>query len=483
MDRSTFSDIWWQRTWQALDKHLAPPEEQPHRRVNGRRVALTIAGVLALGFLAVLAGFSMAFHRTPIQILTGQLTPSPQELFHKDHILVLVEGLDYDYNEKDEEFSTHSRSDVIWAVNLDFPNRRIYQLSVPRDMVATYPNGSQQKINEAQSEGGVHEAQAVIGSWLGIPGFDRYMVFRSDTTQDLINAIGGVDVKVMNSDCIMHPKNCTDGPLDYIDTWGHLNIHLTPGMHHLNGTQAVGYMRFRHDWCGDPCRIMRQQQVLHALFAKLSHDKFNTLVHMNDLLAVFDRDVETNLTRQEQLSIAQAFMGMSKDALVTKQVPYVTDVILADGGDAIVPDETKKKELVENMLLDPPVPTPSPDAAAIAAINPLNVRVDVENGTSTPGAARRVAAILKQKGFSIGTVGNASTEDVTATELREHSRVTFAGLRVREALGKGAANAQVIAVSETPTPDALASGAPSDVTVIVGEDLAAAIMQQASTQP
>jgi LCP family protein required for cell wall assembly len=463
-----------------LDNQSAPPE-QPHKAADLRRAGITIAAIVVLGFLAVVAGFSVALHRTPIQIITGQLTPAPQELFHKDHILVLVEGLDYDYNDKDEEYSAHARSDVIWAVNLDFPTKRIFQLSIPRDMVATYPNGSQQKINEAQSEGGVHEAQAVIAGWLGIPGFDRYMVFRVNTTKDLINAIGGVDVNIMNSDCIMHPKGCTNGSIDYDDTWGHLHIHLTPGVHHLNGDQAVGYMRFRHDWCGDPCRIKRQQEVLHALLGKISGDKFNTLMHVNDLIGVLNHDVQTNLTRQEELSLAQAFIGMPKNALVTNQVPYVTDIILADGGDAIVPDQAKRAELVQDMLLDPPVPTPTPDAAAIAAINPLNVRVDVENGTGTPGVARRVAALLKQKGFEIGSIGNANSQDVTTTELREHSRITFAGIRVREALGKGAANAQVIAVNETPTPDA--SAAPSDVTVIVGEDLAATITQQASAQP
>jgi LCP family protein required for cell wall assembly len=463
-----------------LDKHL-DSEEQSQGRFDVRRIAITTGAILVLGVVAVIASFSVAFHRTPIQVITGQLTASPQELFHKDHILVLVEGLDYDYNDKDEEYSTHARSDVIWAVNLDFPSKHIYQLSIPRDMVATYPNGSQQKINEAQSEGGTREAQAVIAGWLGIPHFDRYMVFRVNTTKDLINAIGGVDVKVMNSDCIMHPEGCTNGPIDYDDSWGHLHIHLTPGVHHLNGDQAVGYMRFRHDWCGDPCRIKRQQQVLHALLGKLSGDKFNTLMHANDLIGVLNRDVDTNFNRAEELSLAQAFVGMSKNALVTKQVPYTGDVILPDGGDAIVADDGKKAELVQNMLLDPPVPTPSPDAAAIAAINPLSVRVDVENGTSVPGVARRVAALLKSKGFIIGTVGNATTEDVATTELQEHSRVTFAGIRVRDALGKGAANAQVIAVVETPTPDATA--AQSDVTVIVGQDLAATVMQQASTQP
>jgi LCP family protein required for cell wall assembly len=452
-----------------------------NRKLDWRRIAITAAVIVLFGFAALVGGFSVAFHRSPISILTLQLTPSPQELFGKDHILVLVEGLDYDYNDKDEEYSTHARSDVIWAVNLDFANKHIYQLSVPRDMVATYPNGSQQKINEAQSEGGVHEAQAVISRWLGIPGFDRYMVFRVNTTKDLINALGGVDVNVMNSDCITHPTNCTNGPLDYEDTWGHLYIHLTPGMHHLNGDQAVGYMRYRHDWCGDPCRIMRQQEVLHALFTKLSRDKFNTLMHASDIIGVLDRDVDTNLTREEELSLAQAFIGMPKRALVTKQVPYVSDLILADGGDAIVPDQAKRAQLVQKMLLDPPVPTPSPDAAAIAAINPLDLRVDVENGTSIPGVARRVAALLKQKGFAIGTVGNANTADVTTTEVREHSHVTFAGMRVREALGKAAANARVVAETESPDPNA--SAAASDVTVIVGQDLAEALTQQASAQP
>jgi len=42
----------------------------------------------------------------------------------------------------------------------------------------------------------------VIASWLGVPSFDRYIVMRIDTTKDLINAIGGVDVNVENSDAL-----------------------------------------------------------------------------------------------------------------------------------------------------------------------------------------------------------------------------------------------------------------------------------------
>ncbi|MFN2449966.1 MAG: LCP family protein, partial [Candidatus Baltobacteraceae bacterium] len=445
-----------------------------YRRVGfGRGLA---ALVLALGFIALVAGFSVALHRNPLQILTLQFTPSPQELFAKNNILVLVEGLDYDYSAKDEEYSARARSDVIWAVNLEFPTRRIYQLSVLRDMVATYPDGTERKINEAQSDGGVREAQRVISKWLGIPGFERYMVFRVDTTKDLIAALGGVDVNVMNSDCISAPRHCTNGPLDYVDTWGHLNIHLKPGVQHLNGDQAVGYMRFRHDWCGDPCRAKRQQQVLHALLDRLTGDKFNTLVHVNDLIGVLNRDIDTNFSRQEELSLASAFAGMPKNALHTASVPFSSEVVLSDGGSAIVPDTAARAQLVRNMLLDPPVPVGAPDTAAAAAVDPHSVRVDVQNGSGTPGVARRVAATLRKAGFAIGTIGNAARSDLPTSEVREHSKVAFAGLRVRQALGKTAAAVPVLADPWLP------AGA-SDVTVVVGQDLAARFALQTSASP
>lgn len=459
-------------------------EERPQRAPRGgaARTILTVIALVIIAAASVVAGFAVAERRAPwlvvADVATRPLAPPPQDLFGKDRLLVLVEGLDYDYNDKDEEFSTQSRSDVIMAVDLDFRDDRVYEVSVPRDMDAIMPDGRETKINEAQSDGGEREAQSVIAKWLGIPGFDRYVILRINTTKDLINAIGGVNVNVMNSHALMHDGD-PNGPIDYDDTWGHLHIHFQPGVHHMTGDEAVSYARFRHDFCGDPCRIMRQQQVIHAFVDKLKNDKVNTLLHLNDLLGVFNRDVQTNLTGQEQLSLAVAFANAPKNSVQTAQIPYVGDKIVADGGDVIIPDEAKKAELVQNMLVDPPIPTPAPDPGAIAAIAPGSVRVDVENATDVPGMARKVAALLKQRGFIIGDVGNAPTQAPT-TELHEHTRITYAGLKVRAALGKVAGNAPVIAES---APAAVPSGtAASDVTVIVGQDLASALGQQASTQ-
>jgi len=463
-----------------MGKHLRPDDySEPQVRSRPpvfKRVAVVL-GILIAGVIALIAGMSVVQRKPVWVIVASALTPSPQQVFGKNNILVLIEGLDYDYTSKDEEYSTQARSDVIWAVNLDFTTHRIYQLAVPRDMVATFPGGVQQKINQAQSQGGVREAQAVISQFLGIPGFDRYMVFRPDSTQDFVNSLGGIDVKVMNSDCLMHPNSCINGPLDYDDSWGHLHIHLKPGMQHLNGVQAVGYMRFRHDWCGDPCRIMRQQVVLHALLHRLTADKVNTLLHMNDLLGAINRDVQTNLTRQEEVSIATAFADMAPGALVTKQVPYVADVTLSDGGAAIVPDETKRAQLVRTMLIAPPQPTATQDLGALAALPPSSLRVDIENGTGVPGLAKRVAALLRSEGFKIAQVGNAASANVATTEVHEHSRVAMAGLKVRNGLGSRANRVPVISEtisSQTPSP--------SDVTVIIGDDLVTAMSSPPASQ-
>jgi LCP family protein required for cell wall assembly len=340
----------------------SPPPRRPFRAGKFILLALLVVLVAAVvaGYLAFTRFFAAprtAAQRAaapPPSLLARVLPPPippPQQLFGKSFVRVLLVGLDYDYDTKDMETSAHARSDIIIAAGLDLAKRRATGLSVPRDMVATLPNGTRAKINQAQSDGGIAESQAVVAQWLGIPRFDRYVVLRIDATKDLIDAIGGVDLNVQNSDALRHAG--PNGPLDYDDTWGHLHVHLKPGFQHLDGTQAVGYARFRHDWCSDPCRIMRQQQVIRAIVTRLKNDKLNTLLHIQALLAVLHKDVQTNLTPQEELSLAYAFRDIEPSTLNTNQVPYTADIDLPGYGDSILPDEDAKRKLVSKLLMPP----------------------------------------------------------------------------------------------------------------------------------
>ncbi len=449
-----------------MSKHLAVRNIFFRRPPRDVRRVLIVAALVCVGLASILTGYVVIGKHNPLVELSRAFIPTPQQVFGKQNLLVLVEGLDYDYTATDQPFSSQSRSDVIWAVNFDFTNHRIYELSVPRDMLATFPDGSRGKINGAQADGGPQEAERVIAGFLGIPAFDRYAILRINGAREIIDAIGGVDVDVKNSDCLTTPHHCVNGPINYDDTWGHLHIHLEPGMQHLNGAQAVGYARFRHDWCSDPCRIMRQQQVARAVIEKIKGNKLSTLLHLGQLIGIVRDNLITNLTQSEMLSIADYYADITPKDFHSAQVPYTGDVELADGDD-LIPDDTAKARLVQTMLIAPPTPTPAPpNAMALAAIPPSTLRVDVENGSGVQGAAHRIAEQLRKAGFQIGDIGDAANTDVSTSEIQEHSTVLFAGARVREAMAAPWQNVSIVSAGASPAPRT------SDVTIIVGRDFA-----------
>jgi LCP family protein required for cell wall assembly len=216
-----------------------------HLFVRGAALALGVAVVVCCAILGIAATPHFGASAPAAALLTS-FVPTSQHVFGKQRLRVLVVGLDYDYDSSDQETSAHSRSDIIMALHLDFARRRIFELSVPRDMVATLPDGRTAKINEAQSEGGIAESESVVSHWLGSPAFDRYVVLRIDTMKDLIDALGGITVNVKNSDALKHAG--PNGPVDYDDTWGHLHVHLKPGVQHLTGTEERSHMSAKATW-------------------------------------------------------------------------------------------------------------------------------------------------------------------------------------------------------------------------------------------
>jgi hypothetical protein len=255
-----------------------------------------------------------------------------------------------------------------------------------------------------------------------------------------------------------------------VDTWGHLNIHLKPGYQHLNGAQALGYSRFRHDWCSDPCRLLRQAQVTDAMLAKIKSDKFNTLMHAGQLIDIVKKGTTTTLTRDEMVSLANYFSDISPSDIHHKQVDYVSDVTLPDGGDALVPNTTQRAMLVQTMLIAPPTPEPSVDPAALAGVDPAQVRVDVQNASGVKGAAHRLAAMLSKAGFKIGSVGDAPNDGRAITEVHQHSKTPFAGKRVLAALP--IVKQKPTLVFDVDTDTAAKHPQSSDVTIVLGTDLA-----------
>ncbi len=430
-------------------------EQRPARRFRPWRAAF-LGLLLVVGIAAGAITFRSLHEKISPMAVVGETVnpiPSPESLFHHRRIYALLLGIDYNYDSKDQEYSQGARSDTIMALSLDLPTKRIDVVSVPRDMDAEV-NGHEVKINEAYADGGVKLAQSTIGQWLGMPQndrgsyFDRYLVFKVDATKELIDAIGGIDLKV-------------DKPMNYDDNWGHLHIHFKPGYQHMGGPEAVAYSRFRHDELGDVGRIARQQQVVRATINKLKSDKINDLMHIGPIINVFNRNVITNLSTPEKESLAFAFAGVSQSSVKFSQVPYVDTKTTVAAGELLIPDEAVKAKLVAQ-LVGPVAPVETANATQLAAIEPANVHVDVENGTGEAGMAARMAGQLRKSGFVVDSVGNAPSNSHDTTVIQTHSQVDGVGEKLRGAIALPGAEV-------SPSPAKIASST-TDATIIVGRD-------------
>jgi len=422
--------------------------EHPKLRLLGLTfITAVIAGLaLTTAILRIDERERQAFVARLVHQAAGIAIPAPQSLFNKDKLLVLLLGIDYDYTSIDIPSSAHSRSDTIMVAALDLKTSQINLVSVPRDMEA-YFDGHENKINAAYADGGIKEADNVIGSWLGLKKvapnryFDRYMVLRIAATKDLVNAIGGVDV-------------VPDETMNYDDSWGHLHIHFIGGKtYHMNGDQAVSYMRFRHDACSDPCRIKRQQQVIRIVLAKLEKDKLNDVFHLRDLIDVTQRDIETNFKPQELLSLANAYSNFDLANLKTTQIPFSGDRVTGYAGDMLIPDEPAKAKIVAS-LFEP-------------QFDPSKVRLRVENGSGVPGLATSLAAALHKEGFAIAAVTKADASYPTTVIRLSPTAPPGVDSVLRRDMNL--TRAQVLA-------DIAATQ--HDVTIIIGKDYATAAPRQ-----
>lgn len=182
----------------------------------------------------------------------------PQQAWSgRDSVTLLILGCDEDrYYGGKQIIHQQARSDMILVAKLDFKNNRITGVSIPRDTLAAPDGYKRQKINAFHLLGGPELSKAAVESLIPVQ-IDRVVVLNYNAFQEMIDLVGGVDVVV--------PKK-----MDYDDVRGHLHIHLKPGPQHLDGEDAVGFVRFRHS-DDDFHRQGRQKEFLLAFKNAVMH--------------------------------------------------------------------------------------------------------------------------------------------------------------------------------------------------------------------
>ena len=199
---------------------------------------------------------------------------------------------------------------VMMVVHIDPDNNSVYMVSIPRDSWVYVPeNGSMHKIDQAFFLGAVHHnsfddgvrlARETVEQDYGI-SIDRYAWVGLSGFASVIDTLGGVDIDVTHP--IVDDTYPDDTRANPNDPYAVKRLSLVPGPQHLDGLEALEYVRSRHaDLVGDIGRTTRQQEILEALKKKSTVP--NVINHFQQLIADLAGKVYTDMSPQEILAFA-----------------------------------------------------------------------------------------------------------------------------------------------------------------------------------
>lgn len=182
------------------------------------------------------------------------------------------------------------RSDTAIVVSADLTNRHVSMISIPRDTWSNIPGHGWDKFNHAYAFGKEQLSLKTLNGLLGVP-IDHYVVVNMQGFEKVVDTLGGVTIDV--------EKN-----MDYEDPYDSppLKIHLKKGMQRLSGTEALKYVRFRHDAESDWGRMARQQKFLRALAAEALKPK--NLLKLPSLANELYASIRTDLSKTDLLRLA-----------------------------------------------------------------------------------------------------------------------------------------------------------------------------------
>jgi LCP family protein required for cell wall assembly len=477
---------------------LGKPGISASKEVRRRPRRMVLKALLAIFLLGVCSTTSFAAAKfyevyAIAQSVTGKALPNigttkgnvqpgalPDTLSSIKAFNMLLLGSD-----NDAKFSAGSvltQTDIV--VRVDLANHKVTMVSIPRDMWLTSDEGTccykLDEISGAETTGpstpllnGLAHTVATVENDFGIP-ISAYAWVGLQGFVNVINTLGGVDVDVL------HPIVDDAYPKDLDpngDPYAYQRLYIPAGPQHLDGEQALDYVRSRHsDLQGDFGRSARQQSVLVALKKKL--DSGTIISHLDALANDLKNSVITSLTIPQVLSLANFARGLSPTDFIQKvlSVPTYGYSDVVNGKDVIQPDWGAITTTIKQIFSDsaPPVVNlhniTANDKQTVAG---EGAAILVENGTTTAGVAAQLATDLKGEGFNVVQATNADSDTYQTTQIEGFKPASGGATQFD---GTCQVLSKLLGVMYQVSPQAPPAGV--DVVIIVGADTAAQIQQQ-----
>lgn len=267
-----------------------------------------------------------------------------------------------------------ARSDTIIIVSIDPESGAVGMMSIPRDLQVSIPDIGDDKINAAYSHGGRALTRAVVEYHFGL---DIHYYAEVDFVGfiNIVDTIGGV--------VIDNPAVIKD------DNYEWTRAYFPTGVQHLDGEEALQYVRTRYD-DNDFARGQRQQQVLRAL--RQQGVRLNLITQVRSLLRDVEENFRTDLSMRQSLALARIANDIDNEDIESYSIVECTSDSWVGGGYYLIPDW----DCIDNLMAEYFPETEQDDEEAVN----YNADVLVENGTFVDGLAGRSRDALEEAGYS-----------------------------------------------------------------------------------
>jgi LCP family protein required for cell wall assembly len=301
------------------------------------------------------------------------------------------------------------RSDTIIFAHLGKGGAKAVLVSLPRDSWVTIPAYTdskgkqhpehQDKINAALSLGGPKLLVQTVQELSGLH-VDHYVEIDFNGFQNMVNALGGVDVCLTKA-----AKDKMSG------------VNLPKGWSHLDGAQALGFVRQRYNLTnGDLDRIKRQQQLLGAVVRKtISAGTLLNPVKLNDFLNAVTRSVSVDSSLDVK-DLALRMRNVQAGNVVFLTLPF-SHFEKINGQEVNRIDDVRTAALFASLHEGSELPDTTPKGPVLT-IPPDKITIDVRNGGGKDGEGRRTAEALKKLGYLVPEAASNADAPAKQSEVR-----------------------------------------------------------------
>jgi LCP family protein required for cell wall assembly len=294
------------------------------------------------------------------------------------------------------------QADLLFVVHLDPVHHQVVFISIPRNAMVAYPGYRDPipKIKSALLMGGPQLEAQTVSRFLGMP-IQGYVVADFAGFAAAINAVGGVWIDI--------PARLYD-PL-------HSHANFEPGYQHLNGKQALAYVRIRQNEAGNGYRVNDYQrmtasfQLMEALKRQVLQRA--TPATLSRLVGVLRTDFATNLSSAQILGLLASAdhatfrhvtVGRLADSMILASTPLpgvnLEGAITGAYYDIITPQEIEADVGAYGAK--------NPDPGIPPLPNPATVRVSVTNNAE----GQLLAARIRAAGCSVTLGGPPASSSV-----------------------------------------------------------------------